>query len=290
MFQGCYTALITPFRNGELDEVALRDLVNWQIEQGVHGLVPMGTTGESPTVTEEVHKRVIRITKEATAGRVPVLAGAGSNNPVEALRYVKYAQDAGADGVLCAAGYYNKPNQEGLYQHFRFLHDHSDIPIVVYNIPPRCIVDILPDTMARLAELPRIVGVKDATLDLARVSKERALINKPFSYLSGEDITALAYNAMGGSGCISATANVAPSLCAQLQNLCRDGDFQRALALHERLLPLHQALFATPNPAGVKYAASLLKLCEAEVRLPLLLPEATVQRQIEQALQELALV
>ena len=284
MFQGSYTALITPFRDGVLDEVALRHLVNWQIEQGSHGLVPMGTTGESPTVSEQEHKRVVQIVVEAAAGRVPVLAGAGSNNPVEALRYIQYAQDVGADGVLSVAGYYNRPSQEGLYRHFRFLHDNSDIPIVVYNIPPRCVVDILPDTMARLAQLPRVVGVKDATLDLARVSKERALISKPFSYLSGEDITAVAYNAMGGGGCISVTANVAPALCAQLQNACRDGDFSRALVLHERLLPLHQALFATPSPAGVKHAAAVLGLCSAEVRLPMVAAEPEVREQIERAL------
>ena len=288
MFQGSYVALVTPFRDGVVDEAALRRLVDWQIREGSDGLVPVGTTGESPTLTAAEHKRVVAIVVEQAAGRVPVLAGAGSNNPVEALHYVQFAQEVGADGVLSVAGYYNKPCQEGLYQHFRFLHDNSDIPIVIYNIPPRCVVDIQPQTMARLAQLPRIVGVKDATLDLSRVSQERALIGKPFSYLSGEDITALAYNAMGGGGCISVTANVAPALCAQLQTACREGEYRRALELHEQLLPLHQALFAAPSPSGVKVAASVLGLCTEDVRLPLVPVEPPVRMQIEQALASLA--
>lgn len=279
MFRGSYVALITPFTNGQIDEKALRGLVNFQIENGTHGLVPMGTTGESPTVSEEEHKRTVQIVIDEAAGRVKILAGAGSNNPVEALEYARFAQEAGADGILCVAGYYNKPNQEGLYQHFRFIHDATDIPIVIYNIPPRCIVDILPDTMARLAELPRIVGVKDATGDLSRIADERMRIKKDFSYLSGEDMTAVAYNAMGGGGCISVTANVAPALCAEMQNACKRGDYATALSINDRLAPLHRALFAEPSPAGAKYAASVLGLCSPEARLPAVpLTEATRKR------------
>ncbi|TXH68462.1 MAG: 4-hydroxy-tetrahydrodipicolinate synthase [Thiothrix sp.] len=290
MFQGSYVALITPFRDGAVDEAALRRLVNWHIEQGTHGLVPMGTTGESPTVTQAEHEQVIKIVLEETAGRVPVIAGAGSNNPVESVHYAKLAADLGADAMLCVAGYYNRPSQEGLYQHFHYLHEHSTLPIIIYNIPPRAVVDIKADTLARLAQLPRVVGVKDATGDLTRISQERQLIQKPFSYLSGDDITAIAYNASGGRGCISVTANIAPALCAQLQNACLNGDYQQALSLHEKLVPLHQALFREPNPSGPKYAASLLGLCSEEVRLPLVpLTEAT-KLEIRQCLERLELL
>lgn len=270
MFGGSYVALITPFWKGRVDEEALRVLVNRQIEQGTHGLVPVGTTGEAPTVSEQEHRRIIQIVVEETAGRVPVIAGAGSNNPVEALIYAKAAEDSGADGILCVAGYYNRPAQEGLYQHFRYLHDNTSLPIIVYNIPPRASVDITPQTMARLASLPRIVGVKDATMDLSRISQERLLIDKPFSYLSGEDMTALAYNSMGGSGCISVTANIAPKLCAEMHSACSAGDYNRALLIHEQLMPLHQALFLEPSPSGIKYAVSVAGLCSEEVRLPVL--------------------
>jgi 4-hydroxy-tetrahydrodipicolinate synthase len=269
MFCGSYVALITPFRNGALDEVALRRMVNWQIEKGTQGLVPMGTTGESTTVSEEEHKRVVAIVVEETGGRVPVIAGAGSNNPVEALFYARYAEKIGANGILCVAGYYNRPSQEGMYEHFKYIHDATNIPIIVYNIPPRTIVDISPQTMARLAKLPRVMGVKDATRDLSRISHERLLIDKPFSYLSGEDMTAVAYNALGGNGCISVTANICPMLCSELQLACSEGNYKHALELHETLMPLHQALFEEPSPSGIKYAASLLGLCSDEVRLPM---------------------
>lgn len=290
MFSGSYVALITPFRKGAVDEEALRQMVNWQIEQGTHGLVPMGTTGESHTVSSAEHAQVIRIVLEETAGRIPVIAGAGSNNPLESVHYAQVAQHLGANAILCVAGYYNRPSQEGLYQHFHYLHKHTDIPIIIYNIPPRAVVDIKADTMARLAQLPRVVGVKDATGDLSRISQERQLITKPFSYLSGDDITALAYHASGGAGCISVTANIAPALCAQLQNACLAGDYQQALALHEKLVPLHQALFREPNPSGPKYAASLLGLCSAEVRLPLVPLTATTQLEIRQCLERLELL
>ncbi|MGB1009155.1 MAG: 4-hydroxy-tetrahydrodipicolinate synthase [Thiolinea sp.] len=287
MFRGSFAALITPFRNGQIDEPALRHLVNWHIEQGTHGLVPMGTTGESPTVTHEEHKTVVSIVVEETARRIPVIAGAGSNNPLEALEQAQYAEQVGADAVLCVAGYYNRPSEEGLYQHFKFLHNQTHLPIIVYNIPPRAIVDISPETMARLAELPRVTGVKDATKDLSRVSLERQLINKEFSYLSGEDMTAPAYNAQGGNGCISVVANVAPALFAQMQTASLQGDFQTALSLHERLVPLEQALGLEPSPAGIKYAASLLGLCTDEVRLPILRPGSATRKAISHALEKL---
>ncbi len=284
MFTGCYTALITPFLDQQLDEIALRKLVRFQLDNGIHGLVPMGTTGESPTVTEQEHKRVIEMVVQETAGQVPVIAGACSNNPREAIAYAQHAQRIGADAVLAVAGYYNRPSQEGLYQHFKMLHDATDLPIIVYNIPPRTIVDIQPDTMARIAELPRIVGVKDACGDLARISHERNRISKAFSYFSGDDVTALAYNANGGSGCISVSANVLPVECVQLQNLTAAGDFAGALRLHEQLLALHAALFVEPNPAGIKFAAALLGLCSAECRVPMVPLAASTQARIQQAL------
>lgn len=290
MFSGSYTAMVTPFKNGELDEVSLRRNVNFQIENGTHGLVPVGTTGESPTVTEEEHKRVIQVVVEESAGRVPVMAGAGSNNPVEALAFAKAAEQSGADGILCVAGYYNRPSQEGLYQHFKFIHDASKLPIVIYNIPPRAIVDIQPETLARLAQLPRVVGVKDATGDLARPSIEKHLIGNDFSYLSGEDLTAIAYNSVGGKGCISVTSNVAPKLCSELQLACQQGDYIKAQAIHERLVPLHQALFTEPSPAGIKYAMSLIDLCTDDVRLPIMPLQADSKENIKAAMTALGLI
>ncbi len=290
MFSGSYVALITPFSNDQIDEDALRKLVNRQIEQGTQGLVPMGTTGEASTATEQEHKRVIQIVVEESAGRVPVVAGAGSNNPAEALVYAKAAEQAGADGILCVAGYYNRPSQQGLYEHFKFIHDHCSLPIIVYNIPPRTIVDIKAETMARLAALPRIVGVKDATLDLSRISQERQLIDKDFCHFSGEDMTALAYNAMGGRGCISVTANIAPRLCADMHQACVAGDYQKALQIHERLMPLHQALFLEPNPAGAKYALSLTGLCSDEIRLPLLPVSDATREAIKRSVDSLNLL
>jgi 4-hydroxy-tetrahydrodipicolinate synthase len=290
MFSGSFTAMVTPFKNGELDEVALRHTVNFQIENGTHGLVPVGTTGESPTVTEEEHKRVIQVVVEESAGRVPVMAGAGSNNPIEALAFAKAAEQSGADGILCVAGYYNRPSQEGLYQHFKYIHDESQLPIVIYNIPPRAIVDILPETLARLAALPRVVGVKDATGDLARPSLEKQLIGSNFSYLSGEDLTAIAYNAVGGNGCISVTSNVAPKLCSELQVACQQGDYQTAQSIHEKLVPLHQALFSEPSPAGIKYAMSLIGLCTDSVRLPIMPLQFESKERIKSAMQGLGLI
>ncbi|MDG9670305.1 4-hydroxy-tetrahydrodipicolinate synthase [Hahella sp. CR1] len=287
MFRGSLIAMITPFINGQVDEKALAGLVDWQIKHGAHGLVPVGTTGESPTLTEEEHKRVVALVAEQAHGRVPVIAGAGSNNPVEAVRYAQHAQQAGADAVLCVAGYYNRPSQEGLYQHFKMVHDAIDIPIIVYNIPPRAVVDIKPETMARLAELPRIVGVKDATTDLARISRERMLINKPFSFLSGDDMTAIAYNASGGQGCISVSANIAPDLYGQMQTATLQGDFREALRIHDLLAPLHEALFREPSPAGAKYAASLLGLCKEECRLPIVPLSEQAKSDIKNIINEL---
>ncbi len=289
MFNGSLVALITPFDNDLIDEDALRRLVNWHIDSGTNGLVPMGTTGESSTVSHDEHKSVVRIVIEETAGRIPVIAGAGSNNPQEALEHARHGESQGADAVLCVAGYYNRPSQQGLYQHFKTIHDSTNIPILIYNIPPRAVVDITPETMAQLTELPRIVGVKDATKDLSRPGLEQLLIDKAFCYLSGEDMTAVAYNAQGGNGCISVTANVAPTLCAQMQAACTLGDYAKALELHRQLMPLHQAIFQDPSPSGVKYAASVLGLCTEEVRLPILSPDTAVRENINQVLESLGL-
>ncbi len=290
MFQGSYPALITPFTANGIDEDSLRRLVNWLIEQGSHGIVAVGTTGESATLSFEEHKRVVEIVVAETQGRIPIMAGAGSNNPEEAIVFAQHAEKIGADALLCVAGYYNRPSQEGLYQHFKKVHDATTLPITIYNIPPRTVVDISPDTMARLAELPRVVGVKDASGDLSRVLQEKQRIAKAFSFLSGDDIAAVAYNANDGQGCISVTANVAPALCAQLQQACLQNDFASALAIQQRLLPLHEALFIEPNPAGAKYAASLLGLCSDYCRLPMVPLSEETKKAIRQALEQLNLL
>jgi len=270
MFKGSFVALITPFKDGKVDEEAFAKLVEWQITEGSHGLVPCGTTGESPTLSHEEHRRVIEICIEVTNKRVPVMAGAGSNNTLEAISLTKFAKEAGADAVLSVTGYYNKPTQEGQYQHFKAISDAVDIPIFLYNIPGRTIVDISVETMARIAKLKNVVGVKDATSNLARTSLQRHLIGPDFIQLSGEDATSLGFNAHGGVGAISVTANVAPKLCAEFQTATLNGDFRRALEIQDRLMPLHHSLFLEPNPAPVKYAASLLGLCADELRLPLM--------------------
>ncbi|MCH9671396.1 MAG: 4-hydroxy-tetrahydrodipicolinate synthase [Gammaproteobacteria bacterium] len=290
MFKGSLVALVTPFKGSNVDEAALRGLVNWQIEQGTHGIVPVGTTGESPTLSETEHTRVVEIVVEEAAGRVPIIAGAGSNNTAEAIHYTKHAARVGADAVLHVAGYYNRPNQEGLYQHFKALSEQSELPIIVYNIPPRAIVDISPDTMARMAQLPRIIGVKDATADLSRPARERLRIKSDFCYLSGEDGTAVAYNAAGGNGCISVSANVAPALCAQLQEACLRGDYGSAMEIQQRLMPLHEALFIEPSPAGAKYAASLLGHCDAFCRLPVVELTDETKQIIRTAMTDLGLL
>ncbi len=269
MIRGSLPALVTPFRDGELDIESLRLLVEWQIESGSDGLVPVGTTGESPTLSHEEHDLVVETVVKSAEGRVPVVAGAGSNSTAEAVRLAQAAERAGADAVLVVTPYYNKPTQNGLVAHFTTVHDACGLPIIIYNIPPRSVVDMSPETMGRLAELPRIIGVKDATGDLARVSLQRLACGKDFIQVSGEDATAHGFNAQGGVGCISVTANVAPKLCAQLQNACASGDYARALDLQDRLMPLHIAIFTEPGVCGVKYGLSLLGKCSDVVRSPL---------------------
>jgi 4-hydroxy-tetrahydrodipicolinate synthase len=269
-FKGSLTALVTPFRDGSVDEESLRSLIAWQIESGTAGLVPVGTTGESPTLTHDEHKRVVEICVDEAKGRVPVIAGAGSNNTVEAIDFAKHAERAGADAVLVVTPYYNKPTQDGLYQHFKAVNDAIGIPIIIYNIPPRSVVDMSVATMKRLYELRNIAGVKDATGNLARVSQQRHALGPDFIQLSGEDMTALAYNAAGGHGCISVVANVAPALCAELQEASLAGDYTAALQVQDRLVPLHDAVFMEPGLAGAKCGLSLLGRSNEEVRLPLL--------------------
>ncbi|MDG1168002.1 MAG: 4-hydroxy-tetrahydrodipicolinate synthase [Sulfitobacter sp.] len=269
MLKGSMPALVTPFRNGELDLETLKKLVEWHIGEGSDGLVPVGTTGESPTLTHREHEIVVEEVVKAVAGRIPVVAGAGSNNTVEAIRLARHAENVGADAILVVTPYYNKPTQRGLIAHFTAIHDACALPIVIYNIPPRSVIDMTPATMGELAKLPRIVAVKDATGDLARVSMQRMACGPDFIQLSGEDPTAHGFNAQGGVGCISVTANVAPKLCSQLQAACAAGDYAKALEIQDRLMPLHKAIFTEPGLVGVKYAMSRLGLCSEEVRLPL---------------------
>jgi len=275
-FHGSMPALITPFKDGKFDEAGFRALVDWQISSGSHGLVPVGTTGESPTLTHEEHCRVVNVCVDEARGRVPVIAGAGSNNTYEAVELARHAEKAGADAVLVVTPYYNKPTQEGLYRHFKAINDAVGIPIIIYNIPPRSVIDMSIDTMKRLYELPNIVGVKDATGDLARVSKQRHAMGPDFIQVSGEDMTALAAMAAGGHGCISVTANVAPTQCAALMEAVFKGDWGKALEWQDRLTPLHAAIFLEPGVCGTKYAASLIGRARNEVRLPLVpIGEAT---------------
>ncbi|HYM17016.1 MAG TPA: 4-hydroxy-tetrahydrodipicolinate synthase [Micropepsaceae bacterium] len=269
--RGSITALITPFKGGELDEGAFKRLVEWQINEGTNGLVPVGTTGESPTLSHREHMRVVELCVSAAAGRVPVIAGAGSNATREAIELTRHAKEVGADAVLSVAPYYNKPTQEGLYRHFAAIADAVDLPIVLYNIPGRSIVEISVETMARLAKYPNIVGVKDATGNLVRASRDRDALPKSFIRLSGDDGTALGFMAHGGLGCISVTSNVTPKLCSEFQRACVAGNYAKALTYQDRLMPLHDALFCEASPAPTKYAVSLLGLCEPEVRLPIVL-------------------
>ena len=284
MFEGSYVALITPFGNGAVDEGGFQSFVDWQIREGTHGLVPCGTTGESPTLDHAEHERVIELCVEAAKRRVPVLAGTGSNSTDEAISLTRHAKQAGADGALVVTPYYNKPTQEGLYQHYKAIHDAVELPIVIYNIPGRCAVDMSVETMARLSKLPNIVGVKDATNDPVRPLRTRIACGPEFRQLSGEDAARLALLANGGHGCISVTANVAPAMCAKLHNAWRAGEHDQALAVQERLMPLHEALFIETSPAPVKFAASLLGLCSAAVRLPLVEPTPASRERIEAAM------
>tara|TARA_B100000886_G_C20395662_1_gene480256 strand:+ start:609 stop:1541 length:933 start_codon:yes stop_codon:yes gene_type:complete len=269
MLKGSMPALVTPFDHGKLDLKTLENLVDWHIEQGSHGLVPVGTTGESPTLSHEEHEIVVSTVVKKVNGRIPVIAGAGSNNTLEALHFMRHAKTVGADAALIVTPYYNKPTQTGLIQHFTELHDNCDLPIIIYNIPGRSSIDMNPDTMGHLAKLPRIIGVKDATGDLARVCEQRITCGPSFLQISGEDATAHGFNAQGGVGCISVTANVAPKLSAQLQAATLAGEYTQALELQDKLMPLHHAIFTEPGLVGAKYAMSLLGLCSDEVRLPL---------------------
>jgi 4-hydroxy-tetrahydrodipicolinate synthase len=270
MFKGSLVALITPMRSdGSIDEKAYAELVDWQIKEGTHALVPVGTTGESPTLSHDEHKRVVEIAVEVAKGRVPVIAGAGSNSTEEAIDLARHARKAGASATLVVTPYYNKPTQEGMYLHFKAIADAVDLPIIIYNIPPRSVVDMKVETMARLAKHRNIVGVKDATADLARPLHQRRQCGADFCQLSGEDATALAFNASGGVGCISVTANVAPRLCSEMQTAWMEGRFTQAMEIQNRLLPLHDALFTETSPAPVKYGASLLGKATDQCRLPL---------------------
>ncbi len=268
-FRGSFTALVTPFKNGSVDEQAFRGLVEWQITEGTNGLVPVGTTGESPTLSHAEHKQVVEWCIDQAKERVPVIAGAGSNSTREAVELAQHAEEAGADAVLVVTPYYNKPTQEGMYQHFKAINDAIGIPIIVYNIPARSVVDMSVDTMKRLFELKNIAGVKDATANMVRVSQQRAAMGEGFNQLSGEDATALGFMAHGGHGCISVTSNVAPRLCAEFQGACLRGDYAAALKLQDKLMPLHQNLFIETSPAPAKYALSLLGKIADAVRLPM---------------------
>jgi len=285
MLRGSITALVTPFREGQVDEAALRKLVNWQIEQGTHGLVPCGTTGESPTLNHDEHRKVTEICIEEAAGRAPVVAGCGSNSTAEAISLLTHAHAAGADAALIVTPYYNKPSQEGLFQHYKALNDAMDLPLVIYNIPGRSVIDMSVETMARCYhDLKNVVGVKDATGNVARTALQRAAMGSEFIQLSGEDQTALGFNAHGGVGCISVASNVAPKLLSDFQNLCQAGDFVAALAIQDKVTDLHDALFAEPNPGPVKYALELLGICSAEMRLPMVPIDDVTKRRVQAAM------
>ncbi|ARE39461.1 4-hydroxy-tetrahydrodipicolinate synthase [Rhodovulum sp. P5] len=290
MIQGSLPALVTPFKNGALDLDTLKRLVDWHISEGSHGFVPVGTTGESPTLSHAEHETVIEEVVKAVDGRRPVIAGTGSNNTAEAIRFMQQAEKVGADAALVVTPYYNKPTQAGMIAHFTALHDCCKLPIIIYNIPGRSAVDMLPDTMGELAKLPRIIGVKDATGDLSRVPKQRITCGPDFLQLSGEDGTALGFNAHGGRGCISVTANVAPKLCAEFQEATLAGDYAKALELQDRLMPLHIAIFLEPGVAGAKYAMSRLGLCQNEVRTPLVPVTEGTSAKIDAALRHAGLL
>ena len=285
MLSGSITALVTPFKkDGTFDEANFTKHIDWQLQNGTNGFVPVGTTGESPTLSHDEHKNVIETCVNAVNKKVPVIAGTGSNNTDEAIDFIEHATSVGADAALVVTPYYNKPTQEGMYQHFKKLNDISGIPIIIYNIPGRCVVDMSIETMARLSRLDRIIGVKDATADISRTSLQRHVIGENFIQLSGEDMTALALMAHGGRGCISVTSNVAPRLCADLQDACLSFDFKKALAIQDKLIPLHKALFLETSPAPVKYALSLLDYCEDVVRLPLVSVTSETQVAVRDAM------
>ena len=287
MFKGSITALITPLKNGVIDEKAFQDFVEWQINQGSHGLVPCGTTGESPTLTHEEHERVIDLCVEAVNKRVPVIAGTGSNSTDEAISLTKFSKEVGADAALVVTPYYNKPTQEGLYQHFKAINDSCDLPIIIYNIPGRSVVDINIETMKKLAKLKNIIGVKDSSNDLTRPLLTTKSIKKKFCQVSGEDATVVPFLSQGGHGCISVTANIAPKMCSDLHNAWQKGNFKKVQFLNSLLFPLHNALFLETSPGPVKYAASLLKICSSELRLPLVNVAASTKKEIKSVLNKL---
>ncbi len=292
MFKGSIPALVTPFADdGSLDEAAFQRFVDWQIAEGSNGVVPVGTTGESPTLSHPEHRRIVELCVGTVKGRVPVIAGAGSNNTDESVGLAKFAEEAGADGILCVTPYYNKPNQKGLYAHYAAVAKAVSLPIVIYNIPGRSIIDMTPETMGRLAaDFKNIVGVKDATAKVDRVSEQRITCGADFIQLSGEDSTALGFNAHGGQGCISVTANIAPRLCADFQAACAAGHYDEALALQDRLMPLHKAIFIEPNPTGVKYALSKLGHLNNRLRSPLLPIDTSTEETIDAALRHAGLL
>jgi 4-hydroxy-tetrahydrodipicolinate synthase len=289
-FRGSFTALVTPFSNGSVDEKAFRALVDWQIAEGTNGLVPVGTTGESPTLSHQEHKLVVEWCVDQARGRVPIVAGAGSNSTREAIDLARHAEKAGAAAVLVVTPYYNKPTQEGLYQHYKAINDAIGIPILIYNIPARSIIDMSVDTMKRLYELKNIAGVKDATANMTRVSQQRAAMGEDFNQLSGEDITALGFMAHGGHGCISVTSNVAPRLCAEFQAACLKGNYAEALKLQDKLAPLHINLFVESSPAPIKYALSLIGKCGNTLRLPMVSASDKAQAAVREAMVHAGLI
>lgn len=291
MLRGSIPALISPMKNGAVDEKCFQDFIEWQISEGSHGIVPVGTTGESPTLSHDEHKRLIELAVEAADGRVPVVAGTGSNNTAEAIDYTKHAAEAGANAALVVVPYYNKPTQEGLYQHFKAVAECADIPNIVYNVPARTVADVSVETLGRLAkDVSNIVGVKDATAKVERVTQQRAACGKDFIQLSGEDGSALGFNAHGGVGCISVTANVAPRLCSEFQDACTAGDYEKARGIQDRLMPLHEALFVETSPGPVKYAVEVLGKASAHIRLPLVAVSDATKKRVRGAMVHAGLI
>ncbi|MDC0032204.1 4-hydroxy-tetrahydrodipicolinate synthase [Pelagibacteraceae bacterium] len=290
MFKGVFTALLTPFKSGELDEVSFRSFIDFQIESGIHGLVPVGTTGESPTVSHDEHKLAVEICIDQANKKVPVIAGTGSNNTAEAIELTNHACEKGADAALVVTPYYNKPNQEGLYAHYKAIAENSDIPIVIYNIPGRSIVDMNLETMNKLFQIKNIIGVKDATSDISRVFKYKCIIGDSFNQLSGEDATTLAYMTYGGHGSISVTSNIAPKLCSDFMNLCLVGKFDEASKINDKLMKLHECLFLEPSPGPVKYAAEKLGLMSSELRLPLVEISKNTKDRVDEAMKFASLI
>ena len=291
MFKGSIVAIVTPFKNGKIDETSLRNLVNWHIDEGTHGIVPVGTTGESPTLDHSEHREVVEIVIDQVNNRVPVIAGAGSNSTSEAISLLMHAESVGADAALIVTPYYNKPTQEGLYEHFKAINRASmGIPIIIYNIPPRSIVDMSVEVMGKLSNLDNIIGVKDATSDLSRVEKQKKQCKDGFLQFSGEDITAFEFMKNGGNGCISVTANVLPKLCSDFQNLCLEGNYDEALKIHKKLEPMHNALFIETSPSPVKYVLSKMGLIEDELRLPLVSIRQETKEILDKIISDLDLI